>query len=93
MDSTVGRQVALDLSVHQQQVRVAHTALPPVGLQLTETARPLLVTFRDGQKQSEIIAAEGETPREVFTTALRRELGITAETAGLEFCALWPGCR
>ncbi|XP_043232963.1 sulfhydryl oxidase 2-like [Amphibalanus amphitrite] len=76
-NSSVGRQVALDLSVHRQRLLVARTVLPPLGLRPTETARPLLVTFRDGQPQTELVSRDGLPPRKLFTDALRRALGVT----------------
>ncbi|KAF0292369.1 Sulfhydryl oxidase 1 [Amphibalanus amphitrite] len=76
-NSSVGRQVALDLSVHRQRLLVARTVLPPLGLRPTETARPLLVTFRDGQPQTELVSRDGLPPRKLFSDALRRALGVT----------------
>ena len=76
-NSSVGRQVVLDLSGHRHRLRLARALLPPAGLQLTETARPLLVTFRAGQRQTDLVSRDGLPPRKLFTDALRRTLGLT----------------
>ena len=76
-NSSVGRQVVLDLSGHRHRLRLARALLPPAGLQLTETARPLLVTFRAGQRQPDLVSRDGLPPRKLFTDALRRTLGLT----------------
>ena len=73
----VGRRVVLDLSGHRQRLRLERAVLPPAGLNLTEKARPVLVTFRAGQRQPDLVSRDGLPPRKLFTDALRRALNIT----------------